>query len=152
VATQSLEEARAQQCDKKIMLLFLNAFSKKGIVLESDSTGLPVMSSYGFATPRDWARWGHLQLQSEWAKQTSKLVDVSLTTGKKKPYGGGVWLDPFEPHSSRFYAEGFEFQYVMVNFDKNLVIVHLACARGDAYASFKDEFENKLVRAVENLL
>lgn len=38
-----------------------------------------------------------------------------------------------------------------MNPDLDLVLVHLACTRGDAYANLKDEFENKFVREVEKL-
>jgi hypothetical protein len=45
-----------------------NYLFNKGVILESDDSGTPVASSYGWATPRDYARWGNAQLKTEWTK------------------------------------------------------------------------------------
>jgi CubicO group peptidase (beta-lactamase class C family) len=107
----------------------------KSVLIEPDNVGNMVFSSYGWATPRDWARWGNLQLSSTWATQTSKLVDVSLTTGKKKPYAGQFWLP--QSNNSDFFngfsAQGFEFQYTTMLPQHDLVVTQLACAKGDDY-------------------
>jgi CubicO group peptidase (beta-lactamase class C family) len=128
------------------------ALGLKSVVVEPDASGSLVYSSFGWATPRDWARWGHSQLNSDWTKKTSQLVDVSLTTGEKKPYAGHFWKKFDDPKSNRFYAEGFEFQYVAMNPDLDLVVVHMACARGDAYIDYKNYYQHKFLDIVETVI
>lgn len=144
-----LEHTFATQCDyKKWVYKTFGELGLGSVLIEPDASGSLVFSSFGWATARDWARFGQLQLSSEWAKRTTNLVDVSITSGERKPYAGKrfvsgelitlilfykghFWKRFDQPQSNRFYAEGFEFQYTAVIPDLELVVVHLACVRGD---------------------
>ena len=127
----------------------------KSAVIECDAVGTPVMSSFGWLTPRDWARWGHSQMNV-----STPLVDVSLTTGKRAPYAQQVWkhsesadskLEDIKKNS--FYAQGFEFQYVAVVPAEQVVVVQLACMQGDkAVPKFTSPTMNKFVDNVVTAL
>jgi hypothetical protein len=86
--------------------------------------------SYGWATPREWLRWGTLLLRSSWARKTSKLVEASLRTGKKKPYAQHFWKPVLGAESAEYSAQGFELQSVLVSPEDELVVAQLGCARG----------------------
>ncbi|EGD77400.1 hypothetical protein PTSG_12739 [Salpingoeca rosetta] len=73
----------------------------KSFVLETDSEGIFVGSSFGFATARDWARFGVLHLQhGRWGEQqvvpASYLRDFTFKrlTVTDDIYSGGWWHPP----------------------------------------------------------
>jgi len=119
-------------------------FSKIGMhsaVAEPDSSGTFVGSSYMFATPRDWARFGLLYLQDGvWEGERvlpEGWVKYSATPTPKAPqgqYGATFWLnagtqgnpsDRLWPNVSTdaFTARGYQEQYAVVMPSKKLVIV-----------------------------
>ncbi len=119
-------------------------FAKIGMhsaVAEPDPSGTFVGSSYMFATPRDWARFGLLYLQDGvWAGERvlpEGWVKYSTTPSPKAPqgqYGALFWLnagtggnpnDRLWPNAPRdaFTARGYQEQYVVVIPSKKLVIV-----------------------------
>lgn len=114
----------------------------------------PVCSSFGYATARDWARfgllyeqegvWGGRQLLPPGWVDTVTTAPVTVgtvdpDTGAPTPYGRHWWLNsgpdgtrmPSVPPDA-FFASGNEGQYVVVVPSRDLVVVRLALDRGDA--------------------
>lgn len=112
-------------------------------LIEPDASGTFVGSSFGYATARDWARFGLLFLQDGVWQQQRLLpegwVDYSTTpthTAEEGNYGAHWWLnhDPKDGASTRawpklpqsaYRASGFEGQTVMVLPSHDLVVVRL---------------------------
>jgi CubicO group peptidase (beta-lactamase class C family) len=112
-------------------------------VIEPDPSGTFVGSSFMYATPRDWARFGLLYLNDGLWQNRRILpegwVKYSTTPTPKAPkgeYGAQFWLNagrPGEPEDrwmpkvppDMFSLSGFEGQYVSVIPSKKLVIVRL---------------------------
>lgn len=119
-------------------------FDKIGMTsafVEPDSSGTFVGSSYGFATPRDWAKFGLLYLKDGVWKGERILpegwVDYTTTPTPLSPrgeYGAMFWLNagakgnpadrrwPDAP-TDAFGALGFQEQKMIVIPSKNLVLV-----------------------------
>lgn len=132
-------------------------FNKIGIrsmVLEPDASGTFVGSSYAFATPRDWARFGLLYLQNGyWGKEqilTKEWINFTKTPALKSKggYGAQFWLNSSEtpelPDAPRniFFADGFNGQRVYIVPSHNLVIVRMGLSK-------KGEFDyNKFVTSI----
>ncbi|RJQ80055.1 MAG: class C beta-lactamase-related serine hydrolase [Desulfobacteraceae bacterium] len=110
-------------------------------VLEPDASGTFVGSSYAFATPRDWARFGLLYLHDGvWQGRRilpAGWVDYTKTPTPAAPegaYGALFWLNagaadhpghrrwPDVPKDA-YAAEGFQEQKVIVIPSKDLVMV-----------------------------
>ncbi len=121
-------------------------FEKIGMasaVMEPDPSGTFVGSSYTFATPRDWARFGHFYLQDGAWKGQRLLPEgwVKYTTtptpgAPQGRYGALFWLnagtasDPADRRWPRlppdtYCAKGFQEQSVCVIPSKKLVSVRL---------------------------
>ncbi len=130
----------------------LRRMGMPGVVLECDGAGNYAWSSYGWATPREWAQWAWLNLNSTWTRQTSQLVDVSLTTGKKKPYAQHFWKRSSDPAAPYFAAEGFEFQFILFEPHEETVVVQLAATRPDRVLLHKDEYQLKLLLDIRDAL
>ena len=110
-------------------------------LIEPDSSGTFVGSSYGIATPRDWARFGLLYLQDGVWKGERILpegwVAYSATPTAKAPrgeYGAFFWLnagapdnpaDRLWPNAPRdaFAAQGFQEQKVIVIPSRKVVLI-----------------------------
>jgi CubicO group peptidase (beta-lactamase class C family) len=131
-----------------------------GALIEPDASGTFVMSSYGYATARDWARFGLLYLQDGvWNGERilpEGWVKYSFTpapAANLREYGAQWWLnegDPAHPAVSKFpglpsesaIADGFENQFVVIVPSKKLVVVRLGVTHNK---NFKIE---KLVNGV----
>lgn len=113
-------------------------------ILETDSHGTFVASSYMYATARDWARFGQLYLSDGiWDGRRilpAGWVEYSTTPAPADParqYGAHFWLKvPAEyggTHdrlpSDAFHAVGHEAQFVTVIPSAGLVIVRLGRTR-----------------------
>jgi CubicO group peptidase (beta-lactamase class C family) len=131
--------------------LYEKLFNKIGMysaLLEPDPSGTYVGSSFGYATARDWARFGLLYLNDGvwngerilpegWVKYTTTPADAA----PKGEYGALWWLNagqkgnpsnrllPNVP-TDAFSAQGFEGQYVYVIPSKKLVVVRLGLSQG----------------------
>ena len=123
-----------------------NLFHKIGMhhmLIEPDANGTCVGSSYGYASARDWARYGLLFLNDGvwngerilpegWVKYSSTPAPMA----PKGEYGAQFWLNagatgnpencyhPGVPNDE-FGAEGFEQQHVFIIPSKKLVLVRL---------------------------
>ena len=136
-------------------------------VMEPDSSGTFVGSSYTFATPRDWARFGLLYLQDGiWQGERilpPGWVKYSTTPTPRAPrgeYGAFFWLNtgsPVNPEDRRwpsaprdaFAALGFQEQKVIVIPSKKLVLVRFG-ATSDRSAWNSDQFIANVLAALPN--
>ncbi len=118
-------------------------------IIEPDASGTFVMSSYMYATARDWARLGQLLLQDGvwggtrmlpegWVKYMTMLTPQST----RKDFGAHIWIKVTPPFNSlvvpppdlppdAFHAVGYEGQFVSVVPSRRLVVVRLGLSRGD---------------------
>lgn len=108
------------------------------MLLETDLSGNFVGSSYGWASTRDWAKFGQLYLnRGNWNGE--QIFDPSWVDYVAKPtqnsnetYGAHFWLNaggkyPDVP-KDLFSANGYQGQYVFVVPSKELVVVRTGLA------------------------
>ncbi|WBU88972.1 serine hydrolase domain-containing protein [Cellulophaga omnivescoria] len=108
------------------------------MLIEADMEGNYVGSSYGWATTRDWAKFGLLYLhKGNWNGE--RIFDANWVDYVSKPtihsngtYGAHFWLNaegrfPDVP-KDMYYASGYQGQYVFVIPSKNLVVVRTGLA------------------------
>ncbi len=113
-----------------------NKIGMRSAIIETDAAGNFVGSSYTFATPRDWARFGLLYLKDGlWGTKRilpEGWVKYTTTPARKSggEYGVQFWLNrskkeiPDGP-ASIFFCDGFQGQRVYVIPSKDLVIVRM---------------------------
>lgn len=104
------------------------------LLIEPSQAGLPVGSSYGWATARDWARLGQFMLQDGvWNGDTllpPGWIDYlrQPAAGSEGTYGGQTWLPgpdmPSLPKDA-FMLRGFQDQRVFIIPSRRLVIARL---------------------------
>ncbi|WP_310558462.1 serine hydrolase [Flavobacterium sp.] len=113
----------------------IDKIGMNSMVVETDMAGNYVGSSYGWATTRDWAKFGLLYLhKGNWNGE--QLFDESWakyvatpTVGSKGDYGAHFWLNAggHYPNAPRdmFSANGFQGQKVFIIPSQDLVIVRM---------------------------
>ena len=128
-------------------------FQKIGMhsmVLETDESGNYIGSSYGYATARDWAKFGLLYLnEGNWFGE--QIIDTSWVNFVRQPtkqsgglYGGQFWHNQdhvaYKDVPSDLYScNGFEGQYVFIIPSKNLVVVRMGLSENiDVNGFLKD--------------
>jgi CubicO group peptidase (beta-lactamase class C family) len=143
-------------------------FDKIGMysaIVEPDASGTFVGSSYAFATPRDWARFGLLYLQDGvWQGERilpAGWVAYSTTATPAAPegkYGALFWLNagsaehpekrrwPDVPRDA-YAAEGFQEQKVIVVPSRKLVLVRFG-ATSDRSAWDTNGFISEVIAAL----
>jgi CubicO group peptidase (beta-lactamase class C family) len=113
------------------------------MVIEPDERGTPVGSSYGYATARDWARFGQLYLDRG-VVNGRRILPESWIDFTRSPasadaagdYGAMFWLNhgPADGSKTRTYphcppdmylANGHNGQFVAITPSKNAVVVRL---------------------------
>jgi len=118
----------------------------RSAVMEPDAAGTLLGSSFMYATPRDWARFGQLYLQDGvwngkrilpqgWVKFTTTPVPIS----PQGQYGSYFWLKlPVEFRSAHeeyvlpqdtYHAAGYDGQLITIIPSQNLVIVRMGMTR-----------------------
>ena len=148
--------------------LYQNLFHKIGmysVVMEPDPSGTFVGSSYTFATPRDWAKFGLLYLQDGvWNGERilpEGWVKYTTTPAPQAPqgeYGALFWLNAGSPSDpsvrmmpsvpvDTFFARGFQEQRVFMVPSKNLVLVRLG-ATSDKSAWNDEAFVASMLAAL----
>ncbi len=140
--------------------LYDSLFSRIGassFVVETDQSGRPVGSSYGWATARDWARLGQLYLRDGmWAGERilpAGWVKFSTSPAPAAPdgdYGAQIWLPgPDMPNAPAdlFMFRGFQDQRVFVIPSLDAVVVRLG-HNDDKTADF-DGFLSRVVAALK---
>jgi CubicO group peptidase (beta-lactamase class C family) len=133
-----LIRSRMQDDQAYKTLPYRKLFSRTGMssaVLEADASGTFVASSYCFATPRDWARFGMLYLNDGVFGGDTILppgwVDYSLTPTDSPDdcYAAMIWLRTPEEFPEGFddlyFLDGFLGQRVFVVPSKKLVVVRM---------------------------
>ncbi len=113
----------------------IDRIGMKSMIVETDMAGNFVGSSYGWATTRDWAKFGLLYLhQGNWNGE--QLFDPSWvqfvttpTAGSKGIYGAHFWLNaggryPNAPRNM-YSCDGFQGQKIFILPTQNMVIVRL---------------------------
>jgi len=118
------------------------------MVLEADLSSTYVGSSYGWATTRDWAKFGLLYLhRGNW--NGDQLFNETWVDYVKTPtnsssgrYGGHFWLNAggYYPDAPRemYSANGFQGQRVFIIPSKELVIVRMGLDTMDFNGFLKD--------------
>lgn len=110
---------------------------------ETDPAGLYVGSSYVYATPRDWARFGLLYLnEGKWNGEqiiSQEWVEYSKSEAPASQgvYGAQFWLNlskeyPDAPEDM-YRAQGFHGQRVFIIPSMDLVIVRLGVSPGETF-------------------
>ncbi|MCF6297904.1 MAG: beta-lactamase family protein [Flavobacteriaceae bacterium] len=125
---------------------YSNLIDKIGMysmTIEADLSGNYVGSSYGWATTRDWAKFGLLYLhKGNWNGE--QLFNESWVDYVKNPtatsnggYGGHFWLNaggkyPDAPKDI-YSANGFQGQRVFIIPSKDLVVVRMGLVGSDGF-------------------
>jgi CubicO group peptidase (beta-lactamase class C family) len=136
----------------------IDRIGMNSMVLETDAAGNFVGSSYGWATTRDWGKFGLLYLhQGNWNGDQlfdKKWIDFVTTpaANSAKEYGGHFWLNtpeklPDAPMDT-YYADGFQGQRVYIVPSKDLVVVRLGLA-STAYFDF-NAFLSGITQAINH--
>ncbi|MCO5723537.1 serine hydrolase domain-containing protein [Robiginitalea marina] len=119
---------------------FIDRIGMHSMVLETDFSGSFVGSSYGWASTRDWGRFGLLYLRrGDWFGD--RLFDTDWvdyvtrpTPGSGSRYGAHFWLNadrgfPDVPEDM-FMANGHQGQHVFIIPSRELVVVRTGLAEG----------------------
>ncbi|MES2410136.1 MAG: serine hydrolase [Bacteroidota bacterium] len=113
----------------------LDKIGMRSAIIETDMAGNFVGSSYGWATTRDWAKFGLLYLnKGNWDGEQlfdeswAKYVATPTTTSNGR-YGAQFWLNagghfPDVPRDM-FYCNGYQGQMVAIIPSQDLVIVRM---------------------------
>ena len=127
---------------------FIDKIGMNSMVIETDMADNYVGSSYAWATPRDWAKFGLLYLHNgNWNGEELFTKDwvnyiTTPTNGSDGTYGGHFWLNaegkfPDVP-KNMFYASGYQGQFVFVFPDQDLIVVRMGLAHIDINAFLKN--------------
>ena len=112
-----------------------NRIGMRSAVLEPDASGTFVGSSYCFATPRDWARFGLLYL-NDGVWQGERILPEGWVDYSTEParaaggqYGAQIWLNaggtlPDVPRTM-YSFNGFQGQRVFIFPERNLIVVRM---------------------------
>jgi CubicO group peptidase (beta-lactamase class C family) len=115
--------------------------SMSSALVEPDASGGLVCSSYGWATPRDWARFGlwflregewdgRRLLPEGWVAYSTRTIDVE---SEEEPYGAHWWVNEGADGTLRYpelprdayWASGHDGQRVVVVPSADLVVVRM---------------------------
>lgn len=117
----------------------IDKIGMNSMVLEADLEGNYVGSSYGWATPRDWAKFGLLYLHNgNWNGEqlfTKEWVDYATTPTPTSngEYGAQIWLNAgnkYQDVPKNMYSfNGFQGQNVFILPDEELVIVRMGLTK-----------------------
>lgn len=120
---------------------FIDKIGMHSMLIEADMEGNYVGSSYAWATPRDWAKFGLLYLhKGNW--NGTQIFDASWVDYITKPtptsdgrYGAHFWLNAggFHPDVPKdmYSANGYQGQRVYIIPSKDLVVVRFGLAGSD---------------------
>lgn len=121
----------------------IDKIGMRSMIIETDMTGNYVGSSYGWATARDWAKFGLLYLhQGNWNGEqilSPSWVKYSATptVTSDNGYGAQFWLNaggkfPDAPRDL-YYCSGFQGQMVAIIPSKEMVIVRMGLKGDDGF-------------------
>ena len=134
----------------------IDKIGMSSMVIETDLAGNYVGSSYGWATPRDWAKFGLLYLhKGNWNGEqllNESWVDYSATptNGSNGQYGAHFWLNaggvyPNVP-KDLFSCNGYQGQRVFIIPSRELVVVRMGLTENSSF-NF-DEFLSEILAAI----
>ena len=127
----------------------IDKIGMNSMIIETDVKGHYVASSYAWATPRDWAKFGLLYLHKgnwngtqifspEWIDYITQPTPTSNNS-----YGAHFWLNVGnkmkDVPSNMFYADGYQGQRVYILPDQEMVVVRLG---------LKNYNENKFLKEI----
>jgi CubicO group peptidase (beta-lactamase class C family) len=134
----------------------IDKIGMNSMVIETDMIGNYVGSSYGWATPRDWAKFGLLYLRNgNWNGE--QIIDpswvkysVTPTNTSEGAYGAQFWLNaggrfPDVPRDM-YYCSGYQGQMVAIIPSLDLVIVRMGLKEDPAF-----DFNGFLKGIIESL-
>ena len=139
-----------------------NKIGMRSAVLEPDTAGNFVASSFMYASARDWARFGLLYLQDGvWEGQRilpEGWVEYTREPTEDKPdYGALFWLNTTDADGKRvfsellpsdmFMARGYEKQVIAIIPSRKLVVVRLGATHQDEWDFFQ-QFMADLLKAM----
>ena len=115
---------------------FIDKIGMNSMILETDLAGNYVASSYAWATPRDWGKFGLLYLHNgNWngtqvfAKDWANYV-AQPTPSSNNTYGAQFWLNAGgrlkDVPKNMYFADGYQGQRVYILPDQDLVVVRMA--------------------------
>ncbi|CAF0832894.1 unnamed protein product [Adineta steineri] len=147
-----------------------NLFSKLGMndfIMEVDTSGTFVGSSYSWGTARDWARLGLLYLNNgfynnqqilshDWIKQSTTLT----ASNEYGEYGFHIWLNTGKNNDSSirkfpnvptdmFYFSGFDGQAVFIIPSKKVVVVRLGLTKAPDGNYGADQFLKEIISSIK---
>lgn len=114
---------------------FIDKIGMHSMVLETDSAGNYIGSSYSWATARDWAKMGQLYLQKgQW--NGTQIFDenwsdyvMKATNTSSGDYGAHFWLNSGgqfgDVPRDVYFMNGYQGQCVLIYPSDNLVVVRL---------------------------
>lgn len=153
---------RKQLADDAAYLNFANKelfnwIGAESMVLETDPSGTIVGSSYAWATPRDWAKYGLLYLKNGKVADQQIFPDwwteytASPAEGSEGKYGAQFWKQNDEEYPNApkdmYFADGFQGQRIFIIPSKNIVVVRFGLAnKGDI--SY-DQLLKEVIEAIE---
>jgi CubicO group peptidase (beta-lactamase class C family) len=146
ILSRMIFDANGGTLEKNTLFLrerLLDKINMKTAILEPDSSGVIIGSSYMFASARDWARFGLLYLQDGvfngerilpegWVNYSTSVTDHT-PLGE---YGAQIWLNKGNPKGSEnrkfpklpedlYYFGGYNKQIVAIIPSQKMVIVRL---------------------------
>ena len=130
---------------------YANLIDKIGMnsmLVETDLAGNYIASAYGWATARDWAKFGLLYLnKGNWNGEQLISEDwvnytATPTNGSEGVYGAQFWLNagghlPDVP-KDLFFADGYQGQRVFIIPSKELVVVRMGVTKSNLKAQLKN--------------
>jgi CubicO group peptidase (beta-lactamase class C family) len=127
------------------------------MVLETDLKGNYIGSSYGWATARDWAKFGLLYLhKGNWngeqiLNESWVTYTATPTNGSNGKYGAQFWLNAGSVYPNvpkdLFSCNGYQGQHVFIIPSKDLVVVRFGLAENPVFNV--DAFLSNIIAAVE---
>ena len=126
-------------------LELFNKIDAPSFTIECDESGQSIMSSYGYATARDWAKLGLLYLRNgKWEEEQifpEGWVEYSTEPNRiseNLKYGAHIWLNtnhnyfPDAPDDVYFFS-GFQGQVVCIVPSLDAVIVRLGNGKNESF-------------------
>lgn len=121
----------------------IDKIGMSSMLIETDLTGNYVGSSYGWATPRDWAKFGLLYLhKGNWNGEqilNEAWVDYTATptNGSNGEYGAHFWLNAggVYPNAPKdvFSCNGYQGQRIFIIPSKEMVIVRMGLTKDSSF-------------------
>ncbi len=134
-----------------------NKIGMRSAIMETDAAGTFIGSSYTYATPRDWARFGLFYLNNGYWQGEQILpegwVDYTRKAAKASggDYGAQFWLN----HSKRelpncpedvYFADGYKGQRIYIIPSKKLVIVRMGQSKAGEFDY--DKFVKSILESI----